>query len=224
MCGCASAGAYAPCQLDGGQVLEHQAAFTDALRIGREMRRRMFDTIEQRHADDFANGNIGKGLYEDLFSAVRDCGSQEAAEEFEKRFRPLLNRQRARSEAEPNPAKELASHDEMIGRRANWIWIPALCLVGVTLGGGVLAVWLNAFSLPSWLDPFKMQAQRTIAPPPGLIAAKAIEPAAQATMLPESTTAAEAPVPRAQETEEAPESMTEQPATAAEQEQSPEQR
>ena len=186
------------------------------MRTGREMRKRMFDTIEQRHAGDFAS-SVGKKLYEDLFSAVRDCGSQEAAEEFEERFRPLLDPERARS-----AAQEPAGQNEMTGRR---IWIPALCLVAVTLGGGGLGVWLNAFNLPSWLDPFKMQAQRTIAPEPGVIAVKATEPAAQAMPQSDSTPATETPVPGAQESEEASERMTEQPAaTAAEQEQSPEQR
>ena len=72
-------------------MLEHQAEFENALRGGREMRERLFDTMERCYAHDFGNGRAGKGLYERLLSAVRAAGSPEATGEFETRFSPFLN-------------------------------------------------------------------------------------------------------------------------------------
>ena len=72
-------------------MLEHQAEFANALRGGREMRERLFDTMERCYAHDFGNGRAGKGLYERLLSAVRAAGSPEATGEFETRFSPFLN-------------------------------------------------------------------------------------------------------------------------------------
>ncbi len=54
--------------------MEHQIAFIQALRGGRKMRKRMFDTIEQRHTQGFVSGRMGMGLYEDFLSAVRVSG------------------------------------------------------------------------------------------------------------------------------------------------------
>jgi hypothetical protein len=71
-------------------VLEHQAEFVNALRSGK-MRERLFDTMEQYCAHDFGNGRVGKRFYEQLLSAVRAAGSQEAIKEFESRFSPFLN-------------------------------------------------------------------------------------------------------------------------------------
>ena len=71
-------------------MLEHQAEFVNALRSGK-MRERLFDTMEQYCAHDFGNGRLGKGFYEQLLSAVRAAGSQEAIKEFESRFSPFLN-------------------------------------------------------------------------------------------------------------------------------------
>jgi len=63
-------------------VLEHRAVFVNALRIsGDEIRRRIFDTIEQHHAHDFANGRAGIELYEELLYALRDSGMPEVMNE-----------------------------------------------------------------------------------------------------------------------------------------------
>jgi len=62
-------------------VFEHQAAFMEMLRVGRDMRKRMFDTLEERHAQDFQNGKAGMKLYEELLSAVRDAGGLAIADE-----------------------------------------------------------------------------------------------------------------------------------------------
>jgi hypothetical protein len=45
-----------------GTVLEHQAAFVNALRSGREMQKRIFDTIEKKHAHQFADGRGGHAV------------------------------------------------------------------------------------------------------------------------------------------------------------------
>jgi hypothetical protein len=72
-------------------VLQHQSAFVDALRSGRQMRKRIFDTIEERHAHDLRNSSLGPAFYEELLSAVRQAGMAEAVKEFESRFLPILN-------------------------------------------------------------------------------------------------------------------------------------
>jgi hypothetical protein len=70
-------------------MLEHQAEFVNALRGGREMRERLFDTMERCYAHDFGNGRAGKGLYERLLSAVRAAGSPAATAEFRRLPRNL---------------------------------------------------------------------------------------------------------------------------------------
>jgi hypothetical protein len=67
-------------------MLEHQAEFMNAVRGAREMRELLFETMERCYAHDFGNGRVGKGLYEQLLSAVRAAGSPEAITEFETRF------------------------------------------------------------------------------------------------------------------------------------------
>jgi hypothetical protein len=71
-------------------VLEYQSAFVDALRSGRQMRKRIFDTIEERHAHDLRNSRLGPGFYEELLSVVRQAGTAEGIKEFESRFLPCL--------------------------------------------------------------------------------------------------------------------------------------
>jgi hypothetical protein len=118
-------------QIKGGTVFEHQAAFMETLRAGRQMRTRVFDTLEQRHAHDFGNGTAGIKLYEDLLSAVRDAGVPEAAEEFENRFFPLLKPDRPRGEEDFG-----APRDNRPG--GSWGWISALCVAAVMLGALIL--------------------------------------------------------------------------------------
>src|SRR5262245_24826527 len=50
------------CKLRGRTVSVYQAAFVEALRGGRAMQKRVFDTIEERHAKDFGNGRVGQKL------------------------------------------------------------------------------------------------------------------------------------------------------------------
>ena len=163
-------------------VFEHQAAFMETLRAGREMRKRIFDTLEQRHAHDFGNGRAGMKLYEDLLSAVRDAGVPKAAEEFETRFFPLLNPDQPRGEADfgtqTNQDRITAVEDR---RGGSWGWISAL---------GVAAVIFGALMLGS--NALKMTAAEpptvTEAPVP---AANATEPASEMMAEPAPATAAE---------------------------------
>src|SRR6185369_93420 len=90
-----------------GKVLEHQSAFMEALRGGRQMRKRIFDTLEQHHTHDFGNSRLGPRLYEDLLSAVRESGAAEAVKEFENRFLPLVNTDPARDNAHDDVSGEL---------------------------------------------------------------------------------------------------------------------
>jgi hypothetical protein len=161
-----------------GTVLKHQAAFTDALRAGRKMRKHIFDTIEKRHAYDLGNDRRGKGLYEVLLLAVRDSGVPEAAEEFEDRFLPLLNADRHRSESHP------ASREEMIKHRG-WVWVSAVCVAAVL---GTLILGLNAFKMIAAARP-------TVIEPP--MVAKATEPASETLTEPLPAMAAEVPIPGA---------------------------
>ena len=73
-----------------GAVLEHHAVFVNALRGGHEIRKRIFDVIEQHHAKDFRDGREGVELYEELLSALRNSGMPDVVKEFERRFAPLL--------------------------------------------------------------------------------------------------------------------------------------
>ena len=60
-----------------GKVLESHAVFVNALRGGHDIRKRIFDVIEQYHANDFGDGMAGIELYEELLSALRDSGMPE---------------------------------------------------------------------------------------------------------------------------------------------------
>jgi len=71
-------------------VLEDQVEFVNALRNDKQ-RKQLFDAMERYYAQDFGNGRIGKGFYEQLLLAVRGAGSPEAIKEFESRFSPFLN-------------------------------------------------------------------------------------------------------------------------------------
>jgi hypothetical protein len=135
-------------------VVEHQGAFIQALRSGHKMRKRMFDTIEQRHKHDFVSSRMGMGLYEDLLSAVRVSGVLEAVEEFESRFLPLLESDQTRGDADVGAQDEMAQHGttEMQNRRwAGRIGISALCLAAfaTALIVGVRVIGMSAAEQPS---------------------------------------------------------------------------
>jgi hypothetical protein len=98
------------------------------------MRERMFDTIEQRHAYDFSDSEVGKRLYEELLSAVRDCGDTQAAEEFECRFSPLLDPDHPRRDAEIALGEEITKEDRTDrGWRGGWGWVSAVSGAAVAL-------------------------------------------------------------------------------------------
>jgi hypothetical protein len=169
-------------------VLNHQAAFMDALRSSREIRKCMFDTIEQRHARDFGNSRVGPGLYENLLLAVRESGATEAVKEFESRFFPLLNSDPSRdadigaSEARPN-------QKQVIGLAGRWGLMSALFVVALV--GALIAV-SNAVKITA------AETTRT--------AAKTI--ASETTLPPAQAEEAEAPVAATQAAEPASEMTT----------------
>jgi hypothetical protein len=154
-------------------VFEHRAEFMVMLREGRAIRDRMFDTIEQSHAHDFGNGRLGKGLYEDLLSAVRDSGAPQAAEEFERRFFPYLNP--VRTGAEPDTTKDR--------RRVVWGLAAVLCVAAVS---GVLILGLNGFKSTA--------SERLTATEAPIPVAKANEPASAAMTESAPETVAETPI------------------------------
>jgi hypothetical protein len=118
-------------------MFEHRDAFMETLRVGQEMRKRIFDTLEERYGQDFGSGRVGRNLYDALHSAVRDAAVPGAAKEFENRFLPLVNGQRLRGKAQLGPT-EMTDQDYRAGRRG---WIAALCAVTVVAGALVLGLY-----------------------------------------------------------------------------------
>jgi hypothetical protein len=41
-------------------MFEHRDAFMETLRVGQEMRKRIFDTLEERYGQDFGSGRVGR--------------------------------------------------------------------------------------------------------------------------------------------------------------------
>ena len=195
--------------------MSEYAAFINAIRAGRKMRERMFDTLEQRHAHDLRSGDDGKRLYEDLLSAVRDSGDPQAAEEFECRFFPFVDPDNPSRGAEMGAGEEIAKEDgaELRRRGGGWGWVSAACVAAVALGA--VLVGFNGL--------------RTKTEDRSTLAGSSI-PAAHATVPSDTVTesapepAVEAPVP-AHEAAESPASETMTPAAevpAAEPELNPE--
>jgi hypothetical protein len=180
----------------------------DALRAGRQMRKCIFDTIEQRHAHDFGNSRVGPRLYEELLSAVRDSGAREAAKEFEIRFFPLVNSDPSRDKVDIDLSQELTEHDGAAPmadrRRASWGLIYTVFVVAFA---GALIVAVNAVKITSaeaTRSVPKLAAETTETTPPP---AQAVE------------TETEVPMESTKSSELATELRTEAvPAAAAEQE------
>jgi hypothetical protein len=179
-------------------VFEHQAAFTEMLRVGRDMRKRMFDTLEERHAQDFENGKAGRKLYEDLLSAVRDAGVPEAVTEFESRFLPLLNRDRPQGDEESDFSGGVTDRDRMLAaedrRGGGWVWIWSLAVAAVITGAlffGYSFLKVTASKPPAMTEtgvpatnptePVSQPPAATGAPVP---AEQPTEPASQSTIKP----------------------------------------
>jgi len=200
-------------------VFEHQAAFVDMLRVGRDMRKRMFDTLEERHADDFGSGKAGRKLYDDLLSAVRDAGVPEAVTEFESRFLPLLTRKRQQADAQPGFATDL---DLMSGAQARWRagWVWLWSLAGAVVIAGALFLGYNylkttAERLPSVTEapPPAAQTAGPTSETPAVTEAP-VAPAGVAEPVSEPPIATGAPVPAEQTTEPETPTMSEPGAPA----------
>ena len=200
-------------------MFEHQAAFVDMLRVGRDMRKRMFDTLEERHADDFGSGKAGRKLYDDLLSAVRDTGVPEAVTEFESRFLPLLTRKRQQADAQPGFATDL---DLMSGAQARWRagWVWLWSLAGAVVIAGALFLGYNylkttAERLPSVTEapPPAAQTAGPASETPAVTEAP-VAPAGVAEPVSEPPIATGAPVPAEQTTEPETPTMSEPGAPA----------
>ena len=193
-----------------GNVVEHQVAFIQALRSGHKMRKRMFDTIEQRHKHDFVRSRRGMGLYEDLLSAVRVSGVPEAVEEFESRFLPLLDSDQTRGDADVGAQEEMAQHGttEMQSRRwAGRVGISALCLAAFVTA---LIVGVRVVSITAAEQPGSQELTIT--------AAKPAEPASETMSEAAQAVAVRTSVPAMDVTEPASETIAEPvPAISAEQ-------
>jgi hypothetical protein len=191
-------------------VVEHQVAFIQALRSGHKMRKRMFDTIEQRHKNDFVRSRRGMGLYEDLLSAVRVSGVPEAVDEFESRFLPLLDSDQTRGDADVGTQEEMAQHGttEMQNRRwAGRVGISALCLAALVTA---LIVGVRVISITAAEQPGSRELTIT--------AAKPTEPASETMSEGEQAVVVRASVPAMDVTEPASETIAEPvPAISVEQ-------
>jgi hypothetical protein len=112
-------------------MLKHRDAFIESLRHQPEMRRRIFDTLEQRFKQDFAADRAGKNLYDALHAAVRDADVPGLEKEFEWRFLPLL---KGRT---PSPKVEAVE----AARGAGWIApLVAVAVVGVVAVVGLVVL------------------------------------------------------------------------------------
>jgi hypothetical protein len=145
-------------------VSAHREAFIQTLRAGAEMRNRAFLAIAQRHAADFADGAAGVRYYEDMLAVVRDAELPEAAEEFQRRFAPLLDPDGARarraaaaaeaSEEAPKPRRRFWP------TRISWAWI---ALLGAALAAAAI-LWLDAVPAPPARPPAARSAPELVAP------------------------------------------------------------
>jgi hypothetical protein len=139
-------------------VLEHHAVFVNALRGGHEIRKRIFDVIEQYHAKDFRDGREGVELYEELLSALRNSKMPDVVKEFERRFAPLLN---------PDPSR--GNGVVRYRRRLDWGRI-AMLYVAAFVGTFIIAV-----------SVLRMTATERAVTAATIPSAKAAEPVSEAT-------------------------------------------
>ena len=173
-----------------GKVLEHQSAFMEALRGGRQMRKRIFDTLEQHHTHDFGNSRLGPRLYEDLLSAVRESGAAEAVKEFESRFLPLVNTDPARDNAHDDVSGELTKAVRATAARdrklSSWIGVSVVLTI-TTLTAFIIGFkGLKITPAEAGRSLFRMTASHTKPAPAPATAQPAEESSTAATSSPES--------------------------------------
>jgi hypothetical protein len=116
------------------RMFKHRLAFVETLRNQPDMRRPMFDTLEQRFGKDFAAERTGKNLYDVVRAAVCDADVPGLEKEFKRRFLPLLEGRA--------PLSEVEVVEEVSGRR--WIapLIAVAVLVLVAAGGFIVLDWI----------------------------------------------------------------------------------
>jgi len=131
-------------------MLEHRDAFMETLRAGPELRRRVFESLEQRFGQDFGNGRAGKHLYETLHAAVADADVPDALTEFERRFLPLVDGRRSAQQIEAESTEADESATTGAGRARGWIIaIAAVAVLVAGLVGGLTVLNTVLAKLPA---------------------------------------------------------------------------
>src|SRR5438045_107523 len=136
----------------------------DALRSGRQMRKCIFDTLEQHHADDFGNSRVGPRLYQDILAAVRESGAAEAVKEFESRFLPLVNSDPARDNA-AILVSEKAAAAAADRKRGRWVGISVVLVVAMLAAATVGFRTVKTSAAQAGRSSPKVTATQAIAAP-----------------------------------------------------------
>jgi hypothetical protein len=161
-----------------GAVLEHHAIFVNALRGGHEIRKRIFDVIEQHHANDFRGGREGVELYEELLFALRNSGMPDVVKEFERRFAPLLNPDPPRGSGKLGPQEKMTDKNVLAAVRGRRRWgRMAMLSVAAFVGTFIIAVGI-----------LRMTATERTVTAATIPSAKAAEPVSEATTDPVPST------------------------------------
>jgi hypothetical protein len=122
-------------------MFQHREAFIENLRAGPEMRRRIFETLEQQYGENFGSGRMGKSLYETIHSAIQDTDMLDVLAEFERRFLPLVKGRRLPGTFEGRRAEMTDGRvTAAVGRARGWGWTAALGAVTVIGAGVVIAL------------------------------------------------------------------------------------
>jgi hypothetical protein len=141
-------------------MLEHRDAFMETLRAGPELRRRVFESLEQRFGQDFGNGRAGKHLYETLHAAVADADVPDALTEFERRFLPLVDGRRSAQQIDLESAETDAGEAVGGGRARGWIIaIAAVAVLVAGLVGGLTVLNTVLAKLPAKSSPPAAEVQ-----------------------------------------------------------------
>ena len=125
----------------GNIMFEHREAFIENLRAGPEMRRRIFETLEQHCGQEFGSGRMGKSLYETFHSAIQDADMPDVLAEFERRFLPFVKGRRLPDTFEGRRAEMTDGRvTAAVGRARGWGWTGAPSAVTVIGAGVVVAL------------------------------------------------------------------------------------